>query len=37
MRHPREMEGSHVEAFLQYLANQRRVSASTHKQAPRNA
>lgn len=33
MRHPRDMGRAEVEAFLTMLANQRRVSASTHKQA----
>jgi len=33
VRHPREMGGSEVEAFLSHLANQRQCSASTHKQA----
>lgn len=33
MRHPRDMGGTEVEAFLTMLASQRRVSASTHKQA----
>jgi integrase len=33
MRHPREMGGPEVEAFLAWLANQRSVSVSTHKQA----
>lgn len=33
MRHPREMGGPEVEAFLAWLANQRGVSVSTHKQA----
>jgi len=33
LRHPREMDGSHVEAFLNDLVNRRNVSASTHKQA----
>ncbi|MDB5894414.1 MAG: integrase [Rhodoferax sp.] len=33
MRHPREMGASEVEAFLTMLANERRVSASTHNQA----
>jgi len=32
-RHPREMGGREVEAFLSHLANQRGASASTHKQA----
>jgi hypothetical protein len=33
IRHPAEMEGVEVEAFLSHLANERRVSAFTHKQA----
>lgn len=33
LRHPREMGAAEVEAFLTYLANERTVSASTHKQA----
>jgi integron integrase len=33
LRHPREMGAQEVEAYLQYLAVQRQVSASTHKQA----
>jgi integron integrase len=33
LRHPREMDGAHVQQFLQYLAAQRGLSASTHKQA----
>ena len=33
LRHPREMGAVEVEAFLNMLANQRRVSASTHNQA----
>jgi hypothetical protein len=33
MRHPREMGAPEVKAFLQHLAAQRQVSASTHKQA----
>jgi hypothetical protein len=32
-RHPAEMGGAEVEAFLSWLANERRVSVSTHKQA----
>jgi len=32
-RHPRELGGAQVEAFLTHLANQRAASASTHKQA----
>jgi integron integrase len=33
LRHPREMAGPEVEAFLSHVANQRGASASTHKQA----
>jgi Phage integrase, N-terminal SAM-like domain len=33
LRHPREMGGPEVEAFLSHLANQRGASASRHKQA----
>ena len=33
LRHPREMGGREVEAFLSHVANQRGASASTHKQA----
>jgi integron integrase len=33
MRHPREMAGSEIEAFLTMLATERKVSASTHNQA----
>jgi integron integrase len=33
MRHPREVGVNEVEAFLSHLACERRVSASTHKQA----
>jgi integron integrase len=33
VRHPGEMGKPEVESFLSYLANERRVSASTHKQA----
>ena len=33
MRHPREMGVMDVEAFLTMLANERKVSASTHNQA----
>ena len=33
MRHPREMGAHDVEAFLSMMANERRVSASTHNQA----
>ena len=32
-RHPREMGGPEVEAFLSWLANERKISASTHKVA----
>jgi integron integrase len=32
-RHPKDMGASHVEAFLSYLAVQRKVSASTQNQA----
>lgn len=33
MRHPREMGTTEVEAFLSMLANERKVSSSTHNQA----
>src|SRR5690349_6648276 len=33
LQHPRDMGKPEVEAFLPMLANERRVSASTHKQA----
>jgi integron integrase len=33
MRHPRDMGPAEVEAFLAMLANERRVSSSTHNQA----
>jgi hypothetical protein len=33
LRHPKEMGGSEVEAFLAHLANARQVSPSTHHQA----
>lgn len=33
MRHPREMGGAEVQAFLSWLANRRGASVSTHKQA----
>jgi integron integrase len=33
LRHPREMGGPEVAAFLSHLANYREASASTHKQA----
>ena len=32
-RHPREMGAAEVEGFLTMLANERRVSVSTHRQA----
>jgi site-specific recombinase XerD len=32
-RHPREMGAAEVQSFLSMLANERRVSASTHNQA----
>lgn len=32
-RHPRELDGAHVEAFLTWLSAERRVSVSTHRQA----
>lgn len=35
MRHPRDMGAAEVEAFLNMLANERKVSASTHNQALR--
>ena len=31
LRHPRDMGAPEVEAFLSWLANRRRVSASTHR------
>ena len=31
-RHPREMGGPEVEAFLSWLANERNVAVSTHRQ-----
>ncbi len=34
MRHPRDMGATEVEAFLSMMANERKVSASTHNQAP---
>jgi integrase len=34
MRHPRDMGVQEVEAFLSMMANERKVSASTHNQAP---
>ena len=33
MRHPRDMSGHDDEAFLSMMANERRVSASTHNRA----
>ena len=33
LRHPREMGGPQVEAFLSWLAGERRVAVATHKQA----
>lgn len=33
MRHPRDMAGTDVEAFLTMLANERQVSPATHRQA----
>jgi hypothetical protein len=33
MRHPRDMGGMDVEAFLATLANERKVSPATHRQA----
>ncbi len=33
IRHPAEMAGAEVEAFLGWLATERKVSASTHRQA----
>ena len=33
MRHPRELGVANVEVFLSMLANERKVSASTHNQA----
>lgn len=33
LRHPRELGAAEVEAFLSFLANTRRVSSSTHRQA----
>ena len=32
MRHPRDMGAPEVQAFLSLLANERRVSASTHNE-----
>ena len=33
MRHPRELGQAHVESFLTWLATERRVAVSTHRQA----
>lgn len=33
MRHPRQMGAAEVQAFLAWLATERRVSVSTHRQA----
>lgn len=33
LRHPREMGGAEVEAFLTWLADERQVASATHKQA----
>jgi integron integrase len=33
MRHPRDMDGTHIEAFLGWLASERGVAAATHQQA----
>ena len=33
MRHPRDMGKTEIEAFLSMMANERKVSASTHNQA----
>ena len=33
LRHPAELSGAEVEAFLGWLAAERRVAPSTHKQA----
>jgi site-specific recombinase XerD len=33
LRHPSELSGQHVEDFLSWLASERQVSASTHRQA----
>ena len=33
-RHPREMGAPEIEAFLNHLANERSVAASTQNQAP---
>ena len=32
LRHPREMGGTEVEAFLTWLADERQVASATHKQ-----
>ena len=37
MRHPREMGTSDVKVFLTHVVTDRKVTASTHKQAFRNA
>jgi integron integrase len=33
LRHPAELSGAEVQAFLSHLANERKVAASTHRQA----
>jgi integron integrase len=33
LRHPRDLDGGHVEAFLGWLVAERHVAASTHRQA----
>jgi integron integrase len=33
LRHPGELDGEHVEAFLGWLTAERRIAASTHRQA----
>ena len=33
LRHPREMGAREIEAFLSFLANERKVATSTHRQA----
>ena len=33
LRHPRDMGGPEVEAFLTWLADERQVASATHKQA----
>ena len=33
LKHPRDMGQAEIEAFLTYLATQRKVSVSTHRQA----